>query len=260
MLLDEIVSDKQAEVKRLIDQFKFIKLANLADAFPPIRDFKAAISRPGKMSLIAELKKASPSAGLIRESYEPIGLAKNYEDAGAAALSVLTDLKFFQGLLGHLKSAKESTHIPILRKDFILDELQVIESRLAGADAVLLIVRILNDEQLKTLLAKARELKLASVVECHNEAEVERALKADSEIIGINNRDLDTLKVDFNLSLNLPGKFPELKKKVLVSESGISSASQIKELKAAGFSAALIGEALLRSPDPSAKIRELFIA
>lgn len=260
MLLEEIVSEKQAEVKRLIDQFKFIKLANLAEAFPPIRDFKAAISRPGKISLIAELKKASPSAGLIRESYEPIGLAKNYEEAGAAALSVLTDFKFFQGLLGHLKSAKESTNIPILRKDFILDELQVIESRLAGADAVLLIVRILDDPQLKALLSKSRELKLASVVECHSEAEVERALKADSEIIGINNRDLDTLKVEFNLSLKLPDKFPELKKKVLVSESGLSSASQIKELRSAGFSAALIGESLLKAADPAAKIRELFIA
>lgn len=259
MLLDEIVSEKQAEVKRLIDQFKFIKLANLAEAFPPIRDFKSAVSRPGKMSLIAELKKASPSAGVIRESYEPIGLAKYYEEAGAAALSVLTDLKFFKGLLGHLKSAKESTAIPILRKDFILDELQVIESRLAGADAVLLIVRILDDDRLKTLLNKARELKLASLVECHTEAEVERALKAECEIIGINNRDLDTLKVDFNLSLKLTDKFPELKKKVLVSESGISSASQIKELKAAGFSAALIGESLLKAPDPAAKIHELFV-
>lgn len=258
MLLEEIVAEKQAEVKRLIDQFKFIKLANLSEAFPPIRDFKAAISRPGKISLIAELKKASPSAGLIRESYEPIGLAKYYEEAGAAALSVLTDFKFFQGLLGHLKSAKESTTIPILRKDFILDELQVIESRLAGADAVLLIVRILNDAQLKTLLTKARELKLTALVECHSEAEVERALKADSEIIGINNRDLDSLRVDFNLSLKLPEKFPELKKKVLVSESGIASASQVKELRSAGFSAVLIGEALLKSPDPSTKIRELF--
>jgi indole-3-glycerol phosphate synthase len=260
MLLDEIIAEKQAEVKRLIDQFKFIKLANLSEAFPPIRDFKAAISRPGKISLIAELKKASPSAGLIRESYEPISLAKYFEEAGAAALSVLTDFKFFQGLLGHLKSAKESTTLPILRKDFILDELQVIESRLAGADAVLLIVRILNDDQLKTLLAKARELKLAALVECHSETEVERALKADAEIIGINNRDLDTLKVDFNLSLKMPGKFPELKKGVLVSESGISSVSQVKELRSAGFSAALIGESLLKSSDPAAKIRELFIA
>ena len=257
MLLDEIVAEKQAEVKRLIDQFKFIKLTNLSEAFPPIRDFKAAISRPGKISLIAELKKASPSAGVIRESYEPITLAKNYEEAGAAALSVLTDYKFFQGLLGHLKSAKESTTIPILRKDFILDELQVIESRLAGADAVLLIVRILDDAQLKLLLAKAHALGLAVVVEVHNEAEIERALKAEPEIIGINNRDLDTLKIDFDLSLKLPGKFPELKKKTLVSESGITSASQINELRSAGFSSVLIGESLLKAPDITRKIREL---
>jgi indole-3-glycerol phosphate synthase len=258
MLLDEIVAEKQAEVKRLIDQFKFIKLTNLSEAFPPLRDFKAAISRPGKISLIAELKKASPSGGLLRPSYEPITLAKNYEEAGAAALSVLTDYKFFQGLLGHLKSAKESTTIPILRKDFILDELQVIESRLAGADAVLLIVRILDDAQLKQLFAKARELGLAAVVEVHSEAEVERALAANPEIIGINNRDLDTLKIDFDLSLKLPGKFPELKKKVLVSESGISSASQIYELRSAGFSSVLIGESLLKASDIALKIHELF--
>jgi indole-3-glycerol phosphate synthase len=258
MLLDEIVAEKQAEVKRLIDQFKFIKLTNLSEAFPPLRDFKAAISRPGKISLIAELKKASPSGGLLRPSYEPITLAKNYEEAGAAALSVLTDYKFFQGLLGHLKSAKESTTIPILRKDFILDELQVIESRLAGADAVLLIVRILKDDQLNLLSNKAKELKLAVVIEVHNEAEVERALKAEPEIIGINNRDLDTLKVDFDLSLKLPGKFPELKKKVLVSESGITSATQINELRSAGFSSVLIGESLLKASDIALKIHELF--
>jgi len=258
MLLDEIIKNKQGELIQLRDNFKRIALANLADAFPPLRDFKSAISRPGQISLIAELKKTSPSAGILRESYEPITLAKAYEEAGAAALSVLTDYKYFLGALAHLKGAKESTTIPVLRKDFIIDELQITESRLAGADAILLIVRILNAEILKKYLSHCAELKLAALVEVHNETEIEAALAAGAEIIGINNRDLDTLKVDFNLSLNLPNKFPELKNKVLVSESGIQTKSQINELKSAGFKAVLIGETLLKSSNITAKIQELF--
>lgn len=240
------------------DNFKRIALANLADAFPPLRDFKSAISKAGRINLIAELKKASPSAGILRENYEPVTLAKAYEEAGAAALSVLTDYKFFQGALANLKAAKESTTIPVLRKDFIIDELQITESRLAGADAILLIVRILNAETLKKYLMRCAELKLAALVEVHNEAEIETALAAGAEILGINNRDLDTLKVDFNLSLNLPNKFPELKNKVLVSESGIQTKSQINELKSAGFKAVLVGETLLKSSNILGKIQELF--
>jgi len=260
MLLDEIISSKQAEVRALKDQFKHITISNLAEAFPPSRDFKAAISKPERINLIAELKKASPSAGLIRESYEPISLAKEYEAHGASAVSILTDGPHFKGLLAHLKQVKEATTIPVLRKDFIIDELQVYESRLAGADAILFILRILDDNQLKKLLEIAAKIKLAPLLEVHNEAEAERALAQGAEIIGINNRDLDTLKVDFNLSLKLPEKYPELKNKILVSESGINSASQINELRSAGFRAVLIGETLLKSNDIGAKIKTLLSA
>jgi indole-3-glycerol phosphate synthase len=257
MLLDEIISNKKTEVNNLKDQFRHITISNLAEAFPQSRDFRAAIGKPGRIGLIAELKKASPSAGLIRENYEPVTLAKIYEAGGASAVSVLTDGPFFQGLLGHLKQVKEATIIPILRKDFIIDELQVYESRLAGADAILLILRILDDNQLKKLLETALKIKLAPLIEVHNETEAERALANGAEIIGINNRDLDSLKVDFSLSLKLPEKYPELKNKILVSESGIQSASQINELESAGFKAVLIGETLLKSNDIGAKIKEL---
>ncbi len=257
MLLDEIIASKQTEVLNLKAQFKFITLSNLADAFPPSRDFKSAISKPGKINLIAEIKKASPSAGIIREDFEPTLIAKEYENNGAAALSVLTDRPYFDGLLGHLKAAKEAVSIPILRKDFIIDELQIFESRLAGADAILLIARILDDAQLKSFLEVSSKNKLTSLLEVHNESEVERALKSGAEVIGINNRDLDTLKVDFTNSLKLIQKYPELKNKVLVSESGIASKSQIDELKSAGFNAVLIGETLLKSNSIGSKIKEL---
>ncbi|HTY13830.1 MAG TPA: indole-3-glycerol phosphate synthase TrpC [Candidatus Omnitrophota bacterium] len=257
MLLDDIVSSKKTEVVNIKKQFQFITLSNLADAFPPARDFKAAIGRAGRVNLIAEMKQASPSAGTIVADYIPEPIAKKYESSGAAALSVLTDGPFFKGLLGHLKVAKQATDLPVLRKDFIIDEIQVFESRLAGADAILVILRILDDEKLKKLLEEAKKVNLAVMAEAHNEAEVERALSAGAEIIGINNRDLDSLKVDFNLSLKMVSKFPELKKKVLVSESGIGSRSQIDELRSAGYNAVLIGEALLKSPDPAKKIKEL---
>jgi len=258
MLLEEIVSNKMIEIKSLRDQFKFIKLQNLADAFPPARDFKASIKRSGKISLIAEVKRASPSAGTLIEKYDPVVIAKEYESAGAAAVSILTDNKFFQGLLAHLKKVKEGTIIPILRKDFILDELQILESRLAGADALLLIAGIVENVQLKAFMAKCREIKLSALVEAHDEKDVEKALECEADVIGINNRDLNTLKVDFNTSLNLVSKYPELKSKILVSESGISSKSQINELKSAGFSAVLIGESLIKSNNIKEKVKELF--
>ncbi|MFA4967860.1 MAG: indole-3-glycerol phosphate synthase TrpC [Candidatus Margulisiibacteriota bacterium] len=258
MLLDEIISSKQAEVKNLKAQFSHITLSNLADAFPPVRDFKAAISRPEKINLIAEIKKASPSVGIIREDFDPVSIAKIYQESGASAVSVLTDGPFFKGLLSYLKIVKQATTLPILRKDFIIDELQIFESRLAGADAILLIVRILDDEKLRKFLEEAKKIGLACLVEVHNEAEVERALAAGAEIIGINNRDLDNLKIDLNLSFKLLAKYPELKKKVLISESGIKTRSQVNELQSAGYNAVLIGETLLKSRDITAKIKELF--
>ncbi len=251
-ILDDIVFNKRQEVTALKVRLDIAKVKKLIKDLPRPRKFLK-----GKFSLIAELKKASPSAGTIVEKYEPVYLAKICEEAGASALSVLTDEKFFQGKLEHIKEAKESTTVAVLRKDFILDESQVYESRVAGADAILLIVRILTDRELTDLMDLAHSLKLKCLVEVHNENEVERALKADAEIIGINNRDLDTFNVDFNTTLNLMDKYPELKEKLVISESGIGSAEQVRALREKGVSGILVGESLLRSRDIGAKIREL---
>ena len=258
MILNEIVENKKGEIQILKEQFnKFIKLPNLVDIFPPIMDFKSAISKKDKIALIAEVKKASPSAGIIVENFEPSKIAETYENSGAAAISVITDAKYFQGMLTYLKNIKEVSKIPVLRKDFIIDEVQLLESRMAGSDAVLLIARILDESQLKAFYEKCAQYSLSAIVECHDEKDIEKALSTSAKIIGINNRDLDKQQVDFNTSLKLITKFPELKSKILVSESGITSKSQVGELKSAGFSAVLIGEVLLRSKDISAKIKEL---
>ena len=189
--------------------------------------------------------------------WEPVYLAKTYEESGAAAVSVLTDEKFFQGRLEHLKAAKDSTTIPVLRKDFIIDESQIYESRVAGADAILLIARILSDEQLTSFLDLAHSLKLDCLVEVHDETELERVLKTKTKIIGINNRDLDTFKIDFQTTVKLMDKYPELRERIVVSESGIESADQVRRLKAKGVSAILVGTSLMKSKDIGAKIREL---
>jgi len=251
-VLDDIIFNKRQEVTALKVRLNVEKVKKIIGKLPRPRKFLK-----GKFSLIAELKKASPSAGIIVEKYEPTCLAKAYEENGAAALSVLTDEKFFQGRLEHIKEAKDSTTIAVLRKDFIIDESQVYESRVAGADAILLIVKILTDRQLEDFIDLAGSLKMKCLVEVHNEAEAERALKADADIIGINNRDLDTFNVDFNTTLRLMDKFPELKDKIVVSESGINSAEQVRVLREKGVNGILVGESLLRSPDIAAKIKEL---
>jgi indole-3-glycerol phosphate synthase len=252
-LLNEIISAKKREVADLQTRLNVSQVKQLLKGLPRTRGFL----KPNRFSLIAELKKASPSAGLLIENYQPANLAKAYEEAGAGALSVLTDSPFFQGKIEHLNEAKEATTVPVLRKDFIIDETQIYESRISGADAVLLIVRILTDGQLKSFLKLAKELKLACLVETHSAAEVERALGCGANFIGINNRDLDTLKVDLNTTLKLMGQFPELKNRLVVSESGIGSAADVKKLKESGVSGILVGESILSSRDVSAKIREL---
>lgn len=254
MILDDILFNKRQEVTGLKVKLSTEKLKNLIKGLPKPRSF---ISK-GKLHLIAEIKKASPSAGVIREDFNPIWLAKTYEESGASAISVLTDEKFFQGHLDHIKQAKESTTIPILRKDFIIDESQVYESRLAGADALLLIARILTDEELTQLTKLTKKLGMVSLVEVHNEEEVSRVLKLKIPIIGINNRDLDTFKVDLNTTFKLLKKFPELKEHLVISESGISTAEEVKLLKEKGVDGILIGEAFLRSRDIAGKMRSLF--
>jgi indole-3-glycerol phosphate synthase len=255
-VLGEIIFDKRQEVTALKVRLNVKHIKQLLKELPATRDFFKALPR-GRMSLIAEIKKASPSAGVIAERFEPTFLAKTYEESGAAAISVLTDGKYFQGKLEYLKEAKDPTTIPVLRKDFIIDEAQIYESRIAGADAILLIASILDDCQLKDYLALARSLKMGCLLEVRDEAEAKRALQTDARIIGINNRDLATFKVDCRTTRDLLSKLPELKQRTVVSESGIATAEQVKELKAAGVSAILVGTSLMKSQDIGAKIREL---
>jgi len=215
----------------------------------PVRDFVGALARGGSLNVIAELKKASPSRGTLREYYQPAALASALEGAGAAALSVLTEEAFFQGSLAHLKEARKVTKIPTLRKDFIIDPWQVWESRAVEADSFLLIVAILDDPLLRELLTLGRELGMEALVEVHSREELARAVNAGARIIGVNNRDLRTFDVRLETSLELIKAIPD--GCIAVSESGICSHDDLERLRRAGFRAFLIGEHLMSQRDPA---------
>jgi indole-3-glycerol phosphate synthase len=221
------------------------------------RGFRKGLEMAGRVGIavIAELKKASPSRGLIRGNFDPAALARELEQAGAAALSVLTDEEFFQGSLGNLRTASSSAALPCLRKDFIIDEFQILEARANCADAVLLIVAALEDAELKVLAAKAAEYELDVLCEVHDAAELKRALDAGCGIIGVNNRDLKTFRVDLRTALALAEKIPS--HALAVAESGIESGADIARLKAAGYGAFLIGETLMRARVPGEVLRGL---
>lgn len=256
MILDDIVFNKRQEVTSLKVRYSKKDMAKLMKGLPRTRDFAKAL-RKDKFSLIAEVKRASPSAGTIKGNLDPIIIAKTYEECGASAISVLTDEKFFQGKLEDLKKAKESTTVPILRKDFIIDVSQIYESKLAGADAILLIVSILEEIELNYFIKLSQDLGIQCLVEVHNERETEVALNSPAKIIGINNRDLQTFEVDIETTPKLLESFPELKKRIVVSESGIKSRKDVDLLRESGINAILVGETLLRSPDVGSKIHEL---
>jgi indole-3-glycerol phosphate synthase len=220
----------------------------------PVRDFAAALSRDS-LNIIAELKKASPSRGLIRAEFDPPALAKSLEAAGAAALSVLTEEEFFQGELKHMRDARAAVGLPVLRKDFIIDPWQVWEARATDADSFLLIVAALGDSQLGELLALGRELGMEPLVEVHSREELSRALAAGARMIGVNNRDLRTLEVRVETSDELIEEIPE--ECIAVCESGLRSHEDLVRLRAAGFDAFLIGEHLMSQPDPAAALRTL---
>ena len=219
------------------------------------RIFKNVISRPGQVNLIAEIKKASPSKGLIREQFDAKQLAKVYAQNGAVALSVLTEDKYFLGRPEYLRQVSDVVDLPLLCKDFLFDEFQVYEAFRLGASAVLLIVAILDNENLQLMLKIAGDLDLDCLVEVHDQKELDRALKAGAEIIGINNRDLRTFEVDLKITEQLVPKIP--KDRVIVAESGISSHEEIKQFRAMGVHAVLIGETFLRCADVGAKVREV---
>jgi indole-3-glycerol phosphate synthase len=241
--LEEILRTKRAEIKRL--RPRETELDQQARARTDFRSFQSALApADGKLALIAEVKKASPSAGVIAQSFDAVAIAKNYERAGAAAISVLTDEKFFQGKLAHLVDVRRAVSLPILRKDFVLDEVQVAESAANGADAILLIVAALEQKQLIDLCASAANYRIDVLVEIHSREELDRALEAGARIIGINNRDLATFDVDLAVTENLCRHVPD--EIVLVSESGIKSAEDVSRMQACGVDAVLIGEALMR--------------
>lgn len=223
----------------------------------PARDFPAALVR-NPVSIVAELKKASPSRGLLREDYAPLQLAPQLESAGAAALSVVTEENFFQGSLADLKIVRQAVQLPVLRKDFIIDSWQVWEARAAGADSFLLIAAILEDELLRELVELGRQLKMEPLVEVHSREEVERAVNADARILGVNNRDLRDFSLRLETSLELIEAIPDAC--IAVSESGIRSREHIARLSRAGFDAFLVGEHLMTQPDPAQGLRELLAA
>lgn len=254
MVLDQIVTHKKEEVAARKTAVSLQQLEERLERVDPPRDFRAALRKDG-ISLIAEIKRASPSRGDILPGVDAVGLASVYEHSGARALSVLTDGKFFKGSLDDLVTARQNVRIPCLRKEFIIDAYQIYEARAAQADAILLIVRILSDEQLTEYIELARSLGMYALVETHSEEEIGRAVHARAHIIGINNRDLDTLEVNFETTLRLKHCVPG--GHMLVSESGIHTRDQVKRLEGGGVDAILVGESLMMSSDIRAKIREL---
>ena len=255
MILDEIVAYKKeelAETKRgasLADQKK-----RAADA-GPLRGFGAALTATGGIKLIAEVKKASPSKGVIREDFDPVGIAATYQEAGATCLSVLTEKKYFQGSLESLGAIRRAVGLPLLRKDFIVDEYQIFEARAAGADAILLIAACLDRRQLEDYLGIAGNLGLDILVESHTVKELDKTLHAGARIVGINNRDLTRFTVSLQTTFDLLQDIPD--DRVVVSESGIQSRDDVVRLEKAGVDAVLVGESLMREKDMGKKVKEL---
>ena len=267
--LTRILDHKRAEVARQKVDLPLEQLQIRIAAAPPPRPFDAALRRPGRVALIAEVKKASPSKGVLLESFDPLELARIYAQNGAAAISVLTDMRFFQGSLKYLQGIRELADrgwglsvrdiipTPLLRKDFILDPYQVYEARAYGADALLLIVAALEDSALAGLLALTRELGMQALVEVHDEAELDRAVALGASVIGVNNRDLHTFVTTLETTRRLAARLPAQARPLLISESGIATAADVARVQAWGADAVLVGEALVTAPDIAGRVREL---
>lgn len=253
-VLERILEARRAALPRQMYRMPLAVLRMAVKKADPPREFAAALTRDA-VNIIAELKKASPSRGVIREHFEPQKLAAELAAAGATALSVLTDEEFFQGSVAHLRQARAAAPVPMLRKDFLFDPWQVWETRAAGADSFLLIVAALDDEMLRELIRLGRELGMEPLVEAHTREELDRALAADARIIGVNNRDLRNFEVRVETSLELIEAIPE--GCIAVSESGLRTAHDLARLRATGFDAFLVGEHLMQAPDPAAALRAL---
>lgn len=254
-ILGEILESVRGALQIERSEVPLDELCSLARDAPPPRNFQAALTSGEPPRIIAEAKGASPSAGTLAKAYEPVSLARAYQEGGAVALSVLTEPRYFHGALGHLSAAREATGLPVLRKDFLVDPYQLYQARAAGADAVLLIVRCLEDGPLQEFLGLAEDLGMSALVEAYDEVEVDRAVAAGARIIGINQRDLKTFETDPISTLKLSARLPP--SCIGVAESGIKTRDDIKKFMAGGFESFLVGETLIRSRDPTQKIREL---
>jgi indole-3-glycerol phosphate synthase len=254
-VLDKIVATKRAEIAAAKAVCPEGALRQLAAGAPPARDFFSALSAPGPIRLIAEIKKASPSQGLIRADFQPVEIGLIYQRHGASCLSVLTDEPYFQGSLEHLRQVREAVALPVLRKDFMLDSYQLLEARAAGADAVLLIAECLDDCNLRKLHNEAVALGMTPLVELYEPENLQRVFDAGATLIGINNRDLHTFETDLEHTLRLRERIPD--ECVLVSESGIRTRADVERLSAAGVDAILVGETLMTSDDIGAAVDAL---
>jgi indole-3-glycerol phosphate synthase len=258
-ILNQIVAVKHEEIAAAIKRKPLAAMREDAESRVVTRDFVAALRKKiaaGKPAVIAEIKKASPSKGLLRADFIPADIAQSYAEYGAACLSVLTDKQFFQGDVDYLKQARASCSLPVLRKDFMVDAYQVYESRVMGADCILLIAACLDDQQMKDMEAQARSLDMAVLVEVHDAAELERALKLKTPLIGINNRNLKTFEVSLDTTMTLMGQVPA--DRILVTESGISTPADVRRLRDVKINAFLVGEAFMRAEDPGVALAELF--
>ena len=255
-MLDEIVLTKYQEVQEAKERLPLEDLKARVANYLPERSFRKALTKPGTLVLIAELKRKSPSKGMLRERFDPVSLAQQLQEAGASALSVLTDETYFGGHPDFLRDAKQFTELPVLRKDFIIDPYQVYESAFYMADAVLLIVRVLTEELLIGCMQAADKLGIEPLVEVHSTEELRVALSVGAHVIGINHRDLKTFQMNPQLTEELVPRIPA--GKLIVAESGIQSAADVQRMRKLGVHALLIGETLMRAADPGAKIKELF--
>ena len=254
-ILERVVARKRLDVAEARRRVSAEQLERSLAAAPPLRDFRAALDMPGKVQVIAEVKKASPSAGVLRRDFDPVGIACAYAEHGAAAISVLTDEPFFQGKLADLADIRRAVTLPLLRKDFVIDRYQLLEARAAGADAVLLIAEVLEGADLARLVRQAQELDLQPLVELYESKNLSRVLDSGARFVGINNRDLHTFQTRLEHTLELAAQIPG--DICLISESGIRNRLDINRLQEAGVRAVLVGETLMRAPDIGAKLAEL---
>ncbi len=254
-ILDKIIDQKRLEIAAAKGRRPDVELRESVSNAPPARDFVAALRNKHPMGMIAEIKKASPSVGLIRADFNPVEIGKTYEENGAACISVLTDEHFFQGHLSFLEQVRAAVSIPVLRKDFIIDPYQVWEARVSGADCILLIAECLSDDQLGSLYSLAHELGMQALVEVYDPENVERVLKLNPPMIGVNNRDLRSFVTDLQHTVRLRQQVPA--EVLLIGESGIHTREDVLMLQNAGVHGILVGESLMRSPDIGQRVRDL---